>query len=78
MTLQKPEGEIWFERWMWSYMPCHWKGWCLLAVMVFVVILANVAIIPLAILEPSQDIAFIISMGLAVIALSRIARKHSR
>jgi hypothetical protein len=19
--------EIWFDRWLWSYMPCHWKGW---------------------------------------------------
>ncbi len=19
--------EIWFERWLWSYIPCHWKGW---------------------------------------------------
>lgn len=19
--------EIWFEKWLWSYMPCHWKGW---------------------------------------------------
>ena len=24
--------EIWFERWLWSYMPCHWKGWALIAV----------------------------------------------
>ena len=20
------EREIWFEKWLWSYMPCHWKG----------------------------------------------------
>lgn len=26
------DGEIWFERWLWSYMPCHWKGWLFLAV----------------------------------------------
>jgi hypothetical protein len=18
--------EIWFDRWLWSYFPCHWKG----------------------------------------------------
>jgi len=18
--------EVWFEKWLWSYMPCHWKG----------------------------------------------------
>jgi hypothetical protein len=23
--------EIWFDRWLWSYMPCHWKGWALIA-----------------------------------------------
>jgi hypothetical protein len=23
--------EIWFERWLWSYIPCHWKGWALIA-----------------------------------------------
>ena len=22
--------EIWFEKWGWSHMPCHWKGWALL------------------------------------------------
>jgi hypothetical protein len=22
--------EIWFDRWLWSYLPCHWKGWSLL------------------------------------------------
>ena len=76
--LPKPENEIWFERWMWSYMPCHWKGWCLLAVMIFVVIVANVAIIPFVISEPSLDFAFIISVGLALAALSKIARNHSR
>ncbi len=76
--LPKPENEIWFERWMWSYMPCHWKGWCLLAVMIFVVIVANVAIIPFVISEPSLDFAFIISVGLALVALSKIARNHSR
>jgi hypothetical protein len=21
------EREIWFEKILWSYMPCHWKGW---------------------------------------------------
>lgn len=20
------EREIWFEKWLWSYVPCHWKG----------------------------------------------------
>ena len=25
------DQKIWFERWWWSYMPCHWKGWALIA-----------------------------------------------
>lgn len=23
--------EIWFDRVLWSWMPCHWKGWALIA-----------------------------------------------
>jgi hypothetical protein len=26
------EREIWFEKILWSYMPCHWKGWAAMAV----------------------------------------------
>ena len=26
--------EIWFERWLWSYMPIHWKGWGLMLVVI--------------------------------------------
>ena len=26
------EREIWFEKWLWSYMPCDWKGWAAMAV----------------------------------------------
>ena len=22
--------EIWFDRVLWSYLPCHWKGWLFL------------------------------------------------
>jgi hypothetical protein len=24
------EREIWFDKILWSYMPCHWKGWAVL------------------------------------------------
>jgi len=27
-------NEIWFKRVLWSYMPCHWKGWAVLAAVV--------------------------------------------
>jgi hypothetical protein len=26
--------EIWFERVLWSYMPCHWKGVAVMAVVI--------------------------------------------
>ena len=26
--------EIWFEKWLWSYMPCHWKGWAVMAAVI--------------------------------------------
>jgi putative exporter of polyketide antibiotics len=26
--------EVWFEKWMWSYVPIHWKGWLVVLVMV--------------------------------------------
>ena len=32
MARTNPQGrEIWFDRWLWSYMPCHWKGWAVIA-----------------------------------------------
>jgi len=27
-VLRNRDGrEIWFQRWLWSWVPCHWKGW---------------------------------------------------
>jgi hypothetical protein len=28
--VNKDGREIWFSRMLWSYMPCHWKGWLFL------------------------------------------------
>jgi hypothetical protein len=38
------EQEIWFERWLWSYLPIHWKGWAF----VFAAVVAAGGIIPLS------------------------------
>jgi hypothetical protein len=35
------DQEIWFERWLWSYMPIHWKGWAV----VFCMVLSGLAFI---------------------------------
>jgi len=29
--LNQSGREIWFDRVLWSYMPCNWKGWALIA-----------------------------------------------
>ena len=28
------DREIWFEKVLWSYMPCHWKGWAVLSALI--------------------------------------------
>ena len=25
------DNQVWFERWGWTYTPCHWKGWAAFA-----------------------------------------------
>jgi hypothetical protein len=32
--LNKAGREIWFDRILWSWMPCHWKGWAMLATII--------------------------------------------
>jgi len=29
------EREIWFEKALWSYVPCHWKGFAVIAAFTF-------------------------------------------
>jgi hypothetical protein len=75
------EREIWFERWLGSWMPCHWKG----VVVLFAVITATLATYFLA--QHAADamgyrnladwlIFPILVIGL--IALELICRRHSR
>ena len=40
--IERMEREIWFEKFLWSYMPCHWKG---VAAMISVVVPTVAAII---------------------------------
>ncbi len=68
--------EIWFERWLWSYMPCHWKGWLLL----LAVIVAGNAAVWLAIwlLHAQDDDARpFMAIPVAVIAMWVLAERHS-
>ena len=34
------QREVWFEKVGWSYMPCHWKGVAVMAVIIFPAIAA--------------------------------------
>lgn len=74
------DDEIWFERWLWSYVPCHWKGWAVLflhlapfgAVIGLVVFVAN-----LLEREWISDLV-VIPFIVALFSLSRIAKRRSR
>jgi hypothetical protein len=37
------DREIWFERILWNYWPCHWKGWAITA-MLFVCCTVGIAL----------------------------------
>ena len=30
VRLNREGREIWFERLLWSWVPCHWKGWAMI------------------------------------------------
>jgi hypothetical protein len=35
--------EIWFHKVLWSYIPCHWKGFAVMAAVIFPTVLAILA-----------------------------------
>lgn len=64
------------ERWVWSYVPCHWKGWLLL---LGVVAVANAALWLLRWLLHSQDDdarPFVV-LPVAIIVGLVLAERHS-
>ncbi len=74
------EQEIWFERWLWSYMPIHWKGWAVIAGMIFV----GLAFTGLCVLIASWlghpnlgDLGFLIIPAM-VFGLDPFVRRHSK
>ncbi|MFS0735722.1 hypothetical protein ABC347_01615 [Sphingomonas sp. 1P06PA] len=76
MTVQR---EVWFHKVAWSYIPCHWKGFAMMAAIIFPTVVAiivgqmvlgslgygDVDWLPLAIFIP------------ALLILLRIAKRHS-
>jgi len=73
------EREIWFEKILWSYMPCHWKGWAAM----MAVIVATLAAIFLArhvanALGYKNDDWLVIPIFLAgLLSMMRITKRHS-
>lgn len=73
------DNEIWFERWLWSYMPCHWKGW-IIVILHIAATLAMASLLTLAANHFQQewisDLA-IIPLVAALFSLSLISKRHS-
>ncbi|MCJ2187771.1 hypothetical protein [Novosphingobium beihaiensis] len=74
------ETEIWFEQWLWSYMPCHWKGWAIV-ILHIAAVLTMVSLPNLAASHFRQGwIAHlaIIPLVAALFSLNRISKRHCR
>ena len=68
--------EIWFERWLWSHMPCHWKGWLAIAGC----LLTTLALLWLLIwlLHPSDgDVRPFLVLPIGVVVMHILAERHS-
>ncbi|MBB4155290.1 hypothetical protein GGQ80_003210 [Sphingomonas jinjuensis] len=72
--------EIWFYKLLWSYIPCHWKGWAVIAAAVCFVDLGSS--LGQSTLDhfgyPEADwVPFLLLFFPAWIALLVIAKRHS-
>jgi hypothetical protein len=76
MRRNRQGREIWFDRVLWSYMPCNWKGW---AVLGGTVLIGNAGIWLLSWLLGDRDGDFRAFLALAptVIAGLWLAERHS-
>ncbi|MEG3143379.1 hypothetical protein U1839_01820 [Sphingomonas sp. RT2P30] len=74
------DREIWFENVGWSYMPCHWKGWATMAIIIFptvaLILIAQSVLGGLG-YGRSADLSFFVFFLPAWVSLSAIAKRHS-
>lgn len=73
-------NEIWFEKWLWSYVPCHPKGFALIFALV-VTFLASLGILKvLAALLNAPWIAYLSAAPFVVLLIFglKVAERHSR
>lgn len=71
--------EIWFRKWLWSYVPVHWKGLVLIFATVVAVLTSFAGLVILADVFNWPALAFTIPVPFAFIVLRAlaIARRHS-
>lgn len=74
------DREIWFEKFLWSYMPCHWKGWAMMVVIIFpavaLILIAQSVLSGLG-YNRAADLSFFVVFIPAWIALLAIAKLHN-
>jgi hypothetical protein len=77
MTRRNRQGrEVWFDRWFWSYMPCHWKGWVLIASVAMLVSAAVWALIVMLHPQDGDPRPFLV-LPVGFVVLRVLAERHS-
>lgn len=74
------DREIWFKKVLWSYMPFHWKGWAIMAVIVvpvFVLTMIAQSVLGGLGYDRAADLSFFILFIPAWVSLLVIAKRHS-
>ena len=74
------DHEIWFEKVLWSYMPCHWKGWAAMAVIIFpavALMLITQSVLSGLGYSRAADLSFFVFFIPAWVSLLAIAKRHS-
>lgn len=73
------EKEIWFDKILWSYFPCHWKGWLSLFATVFAAVVSIFILRFITTLSGRpdlQDLAYLAFFPFFIIFMI-LAKRHS-
>ena len=74
------DREIWFEKVLWSYMPCHWKGWATMAVIILptvALILTAQSVLNRLGYNRAADLSFFVFFIPAWVSLLAVTKRHS-
>lgn len=74
------DREIWFEKILWGYMPCHWKGWAFVIGICVLVVPILFVIDKMSVLNGGGvlDALFVLVLGATLLAAWTVARRHSK